>query len=355
MNNQLSQLFEYTALEQKLRDFYVRYGHPMNENQVEQLMAGINENASPIQPPEAVILIPAPQGDRHIYSEAYIQKDADISFVRHLRYFPDKIHSHEFIEIAYVYEGQCRQRFIYPNDVTEDRILKNGAVCILPPRITHTVFVDSDSTVINILVRSSTLKNSITRFTSGDNIISAFFINVLYGITQPHYILMETGADKEIHGLIEQMLMEFVQKKLYFQRALSLQLGLFFTYLQRDYSGSMQFSSHLPYSITYISRIYEYIEKHYRTASVAEIAESFSVSPSYLSRLVKKYTGTTISSLVQRVRMQTACDLLTGTDMSVQQICEAVGYGEVSFFIRLFKQHTGKTPHQYRKEYFLMP
>jgi len=48
------------------------------------------------------------------------------------------------------------------------------------------------------------------------------------------------------------------------------------------------------------------------------------------------------------VRIDRAKKLLIATGMTVQEVAFEVGYDNVSFFIRLFRQHVGKTPVQWR-------
>ena len=80
------------------------------------------------------------------------------------------------------------------------------------------------------------------------------------------------------------------------------------------------------------------------------IAEHFHLSRPYLSRIFKAYTNMTIIQALQQVRLEQACEFLVRTQMSVHEISEAVGYGDVTFFIRVFKKAYHQTPLQYRKQ-----
>ena len=42
--------------------------------------------------------------------------------------------------------------------------------------------------------------------------------------------------------------------------------------------------------------------------------------------------------------------LLRGTDDSVRQISETVGYADFNYFTRVFRQHAGLTPSEYRRQ-----
>lgn len=48
--------------------------------------------------------------------------------------------------------------------------------------------------------------------------------------------------------------------------------------------------------------------------------------------------------------MDEAKKLLAYTDMPISEIASALHFSTVSYFIRSFRQHTGKTPFIYRRE-----
>ena len=82
---------------------------------------------------------------------------------------------------------------------------------------------------------------------------------------------------------------------------------------------------------------------------VAGMAEHFSISRQYLRKLFMDYTGMGISDYIMQLKLEKAMQLLRETDMTLQDIVVEIGNTDVSGFIRLFKQKTGMTPGQYRK------
>ena len=55
------------------------------------------------------------------------------------------------------------------------------------------------------------------------------------------------------------------------------------------------------------------------------------------------------ASYITNKKMERAELLLITTDIPVKQIAHDLGYNDLSYFIRIFKKHTGITPQQYRK------
>ncbi len=67
----------------------------------------------------------------------------------------------------------------------------------------------------------------------------------------------------------------------------------------------------------------------------------------YIDRF-RSCTGTTPRAYVIELRLQSACDLLHTSDLSVAQIAQSVGYDDPHYFSRIFKQHRGVSPEIYR-------
>ena len=79
-------------------------------------------------------------------------------------------------------------------------------------------------------------------------------------------------------------------------------------------------------------------------------ADRLCVSPNYMSALVKRESGLTVLQWIDRALIREAKVLLHHTQMSVSEIAEKLGFATPSFFIRFFRQQTGQTPLQYRKQ-----
>lgn len=83
--------------------------------------------------------------------------------------------------------------------------------------------------------------------------------------------------------------------------------------------------------------------------SLKRLAEEFSISPSYLSTLFKKETGSTLTDFVNKKRIENAVFLLNSTDLQIQSIAAACGVADLNYFTRLFKRNMGRTPSEYRE------
>ena len=73
------------------------------------------------------------------------------------------------------------------------------------------------------------------------------------------------------------------------------------------------------------------------------------LSHSRYSALFRSQTGLSPRQYVTLLRMRHACELLLGTDMPVKEIGALVGYADPHFFSKLFRQHCGVPPLEYRR------
>ncbi|WP_372634977.1 helix-turn-helix domain-containing protein [Cohnella sp.] len=79
-----------------------------------------------------------------------------------------------------------------------------------------------------------------------------------------------------------------------------------------------------------------------------QLAEITGTSARYLNVLFKTHTGTSVKTYLARVRVERACQLLAESTMNVSQIADTLGYADIYFFSKQFKQFTGESPTRYR-------
>lgn len=103
----------------------------------------------------------------------------------------------------------------------------------------------------------------------------------------------------------------------------------------------------------FIGEILKYINHYYDTVSLNELANLYNLHPNSLSSMIKKQTGKQFSQHLKEVRLERASYYLTNTNLPILEISEKMGYQDKSYFFRLFKQHFGLSPNQYRKKHLL--
>ena len=77
------------------------------------------------------------------------------------------------------------------------------------------------------------------------------------------------------------------------------------------------------------------------------------LSPVYVSRLFKQETGETFTDYITKVRIEKAKELLSYSAVKVYDVGRRTGYFNPRYFYRVFKNITGYTPSEYRREFAL--
>ena len=72
------------------------------------------------------------------------------------------------------------------------------------------------------------------------------------------------------------------------------------------------------------------------------------MSDSYFASTFKREMGQTFGKYLENVRMQRAKELLTGTEMTIEEVAERTGYASSLSFRRAFKKVQGVTPSMVR-------
>lgn len=99
-----------------------------------------------------------------------------------------------------------------------------------------------------------------------------------------------------------------------------------------------------------ISRAIEYINQNYtKELRLRDVAAHIGMNESYLSHVFKKETGHAFTDFVNNRRIKKAKELFRREDMNVQEVSYLVGYTNVSYFSKVFKQIVGVNPNEYKK------
>lgn len=82
--------------------------------------------------------------------------------------------------------------------------------------------------------------------------------------------------------------------------------------------------------------------------SQANLSHSLGLSPAYFCRLFREKAGMHFSSFLTRTRMEKAQVILSSPgEHSLQEVGEACGYPNKSYFCQVFKKYTGMTPGEF--------
>ena len=99
--------------------------------------------------------------------------------------------------------------------------------------------------------------------------------------------------------------------------------------------------------------ILNYIKQHCLDydLTLSTLADHFSMRPSTFSQLFKQAVGKTYKDYIISMRMSAAKQMLLSEGLTVSEICERVGYRNISYFIKAFRELEGVTPLGYRDQF----
>lgn len=121
----------------------------------------------------------------------------------------------------------------------------------------------------------------------------------------------------------------------------------FLRYLGHTALHYIRFSSQ---KASVVETICQYIEKNYQNdISRNDFANIVYLNPDHIARIFRKETGSSLGSYIIKKRIEAAKNLLENTGLPINSIADKVGYGNYSYFTKLFKKETGVTPNEYRQ------
>ena len=269
-------------------------------------------------------------------SEISIKKNSRFSAV------PEHIHTH--IEINYVYSGSCPQ-VIDGHPIT----LQKNQVLLIDTNCPHSIApLGENDIMISIIPKTDFLREHMFNQFSNDSILSRFFINAINEKTDhDHYLLFHSENDRRIPMFFNELFCECFDPSI---NSTDIIMHLFYTIMAElinVYEDDLTKGNSYSHNSVVIPML-RYIERNFRTCTQESVADFFHISPNYVTRLLKKYTGMTYIQLIQAQKLQTAANLLKQTTLPVTEIAQRAGYENVTFFYKKFQEKYHCQPGEYR-------
>lgn len=96
--------------------------------------------------------------------------------------------------------------------------------------------------------------------------------------------------------------------------------------------------------------ILTYISEHYdEEITIDQLAKLSGFSACHFMNTFKKYVGVSCNKYINHFRLDKAARLLAETNESIMNIAVGIGYNNISYFNRAFKNYYGTTPKDYRR------
>ncbi|WP_434425151.1 AraC family transcriptional regulator [Nannocystis pusilla] len=158
----------------------------------------------------------------------------------------------------------------------------------------------------------------------------------------------EPARLRRIEQLVREMDAELRERKWAAEHAAHAWLVLLLAELVRELQEHAPTASPLVGGI--VRDALAFIEAHcLEPLSLKDVASAVGRTPSHLANAIRQETGLTVSDWLREHRMSEARRRLRDTDESVEAIANAVGYADVTHFIRVFRRAHDLTPRGWRE------
>lgn len=152
------------------------------------------------------------------------------------------------------------------------------------------------------------------------------------------------AANPSVNNRLEDILLEFNDMIRDTESYHDLMNGLYALLIDSGNTRSQKMSTQELYEFAQ-----EYISENYaQPLSMQSVCDEIGISQTYLSRLFRKYSDTTFNVYLTKCRMEAAMKLLREKpNLLLRDVAVCVGYDDSSYFTKVFRQYTGKTPSQW--------
>ena len=264
-------------------------------------------------------------GNRDVISgEKLLEKGKLIAIRPHTRFIAFPEHTHDYVEMIYMCQGELLMLGQNAHQSIEAAGEKDIAV--------------------NFIVRPAFFSGTLSFLGEEETPLRRFVVSCLTGENEAGYLLFRVAELLPVQNLIENLLFTLLEDMPNKRGILQMTMGLLFVQLM-NHTEALQFKTQEQNAVISVLR---YLEENYRDGSLTEIAGRLHYELPSLSRLIRQKTGKNYTELLQEKRLSQAAWLLRNTDKHVDEIANAVGYENLSYFHRLFAARYGLSPKKYR-------
>lgn len=245
-----------------------------------------------------------------------------------------ELHSHSFIEIAYVADGSGI------HEIGENRLpARRGDITILNCDVPHRFVAEEGGLLVyNCVFTPAFLDSLLTGSRSFHDLSGSFLTGSFYSNFGDFIcVRCSAGSNAGLLTLYSRMLEEYEARQIGYKEMIRGLLIELLVWIFRTQGGGELHGGIVP--------LVEYASRHYREAlRMTDLAAMGGFSPSGFSRRFKQATGCTLTAFLQRLRIEECCNLLLTTEKGVTEIAGEVGYSDMKHFYTVFRGVMGTTP-----------
>lgn len=286
--------------------------------------------------------------DRHLSATIL---PSEMPFSYHCEFSPDtrtQLHTHEYLELSYIVDGEFRQRIL-----GKDIVFQKGDLCLLDKNCRHQDYLhDQSATILFLGIANAMFDDIMCRHVATERIVSFLHTALLKQKDFQQYLHFKPHANASVK--MEETLLSLLKELICHDEASSYICGglllRIFHLLSTEYDFLLSKELRKEMNWLLFEEITEFIRAHLKNISIRMLAEQFHFQEDYFNRLLKSKTGLTYTEYLQNIRISKAEELLKHTDHTIEQIAEEIGYRNKGYFYKIFTERHQITPAQFRKK-----
>lgn len=202
-----------------------------------------------------------------------------------------QMHSHEYLELFYIVDGEYRQK-ILGNEFT----FHKGELCLIDRNCEHQEILDSGSSTILFLGITNAIFNDIMKHLSTSGRIASFLNMALLeqkNLQQYLHFRPQPEGMEKMEQALYQLLSELKQHDVASPLICQGLLLRIFRILGTNYEFSLSKQLRKQMNWILFEEITDYMENHLTQISITGLSEEFHFQEDYFNRLIKTQTGLT--------------------------------------------------------------
>ena len=279
-------------------------------------------------------------GQNTVAGSKLLEYGKQITVRPHTRFVHFPEHTHDFVEIVYMCQGETTH-LVEGTKV----VLRQGELLLLGQGARQEIFPARETDIaVNFIVRPEFFGGIISYLGGDETPMQKTVIQCLRGNRLSKYLHFKVADVKPVQNLVENLLWTLLtnvpNRRSIYQQTMGLLFSVLLNQTDKLYAGNKEET---------IVQVLHYIEENYACGSLTEIAERLNYDPAWLSRKIKQSTGRNYADMVREKRLAQAAWMLQHTHKKISDIANEVGYENISFFNRIFVAMHGMSPRQYRQ------
>lgn len=265
----------------------------------------------------------------------------------HTRFVHFPKHTHNYVEVIYMCEGVTTHIIN-----GEEILLREGELLFLNQNAAQEIMPAGEKDIaVNFIILPEFFDQALLMIGEEENLIRDFIIGCLKGEKEKvSYLHFKVRDVLPIQNLTENLIWTVMNSQPNKRRINQITMGLIVLQLMNHTDKVTVGKNHSEQEL--LLSVIRFIEERYKDGTLSELAKELHYDLYNLSRMIKRLTDKNYKELVQNKRLSQAAYLLINTKLSVADVGLAVGYDNLSYFHRIFKEKYEVSPKKFRDRFF---